>query len=226
MIAVLTGDVISSSRIDSSKRAAFAEVLVESLDPKNLTSVTADLGKVRMEVFRGDSFQIVLDQAHSSHALLAALLVLLQLRVNGARRGMKIESRIGIGIGNLSYGKEDQSIGLWSGEAFELASASLLGASVTDRNRISLRTTWGGRFDEGVNAALGLLDFMIARWTDKECEAVLGVYKMRLLTRIAPSLGISTSAVSQRLMSGGWWAVRDFEKEIRLQLAERLDQES
>ncbi|MBC8367805.1 hypothetical protein H8E52_10375 [bacterium] len=224
MIAVLTGDVVASSRISVDRRREFIEILRAGLDAGIFSSTPENPGVMETEIFRGDSFQLAIQKPELS--LYAALILMLRLRVLGSKAGLPIESRIGIGIGEVDFKDPSQALGTWSGSAFELAGRSLLEITLTSsRPRLGIGTPWGSRRNEGLNASLGLLSFVVERWTDKECEALLGAFLYKNQSQIGRELGITQSAVSQRLQSGGWWASRDFEKEIRRQLTEQTRSE-
>ncbi len=222
-IAVLTGDIVGSSKIDSNMKSALADVLEGDFSEGLLWGLRDDPELMAREVYRGDSFQIAIRRPELS--LFTAMIVMLGLRVNGSRVGIRIDSRVGIGIGEVEYQDVNRPLGLWSGEAFELSGKSLLDISLVSRNRIRLRTTWGGDLDVGINAAMGLLDFAIARWTDKECQALLAAFQFGQQKRIGEHLGISQSSVSQRLHGGAWWAIRDYEKDFRRQIQNMTNQD-
>ncbi len=224
MIAVLTGDVVDSSRIAAERRGEFIEILNTGLDDRLFTSTPENPGVLATEIFRGDSFQLAIQKPELS--LYTALVLMLRLRVLGYEAGFRVETRVGIGIGEVDFQDSSQPLGTWSGSAFKLAGESLLEITLTSpRPRLGIRTPWGSRKNEGLNASLGLLSYVVERWTDKECEALLGAFLYKNQSQIGRELGITQSAVSQRLQSGGWWVSRDFEKEIRRQLTEHIGYE-
>lgn len=94
--AVITGDIVRSELIALDKRDLLIQVLhqiVENLQDKS---------PMRMELFRGDSFQIVVDSPEMS--LKIASMMRAGLKSN-TPKGSKTEwdARISIGIGTIDY---------------------------------------------------------------------------------------------------------------------------
>ena len=114
--AVITGDIVRSELIALGKRDLLIQVLhqiVENLQDKS---------PMRMELFRGDSFQIVVDSPEMS--LKIASMMRAGLKSN-TPKGSKTEwdARISIGIGTIDY--QGDSIVTSDGEAFKLSGRGL-----------------------------------------------------------------------------------------------------
>ena len=114
--AVITGDIVRSELIALDKRDLLIQVLhqiVENLQDKS---------PMRMELFRGDSFQIVVDSPEMS--LKIASMMRAGLKSN-TPKGSKTEwdARISIGIGTIDY--RGNSIVTSDGEAFKLSGRGL-----------------------------------------------------------------------------------------------------
>ena len=112
MKAVITGDIINSTAIPIEQRPQLLQVL------DRIVSDLKHLCSMKYEVFRGDSFQILIDQAE--YALLVAVLVRAGLRMNTPKNSRLMwDARIAVGVGNVEF-IADQIV-TSDGEAFQLS---------------------------------------------------------------------------------------------------------
>lgn len=214
--AVLTGDLIGSSRFKIKERE---EVLTNLKDSFKI--ISPDIVASRFVVFRGDSFQGVLSRP--DEALNAALIIRASLLSKFKGKKTRLDARIAIGIGTIDYLPRDQA-GEGDGEAFRNSGPELDKMKKGEQN-IIVRTPWA-EINEELRTECALLDALIQRWTKEQAEAIVYQWPKREFGEtplqdqvsaheitqevIARILKISQSALSQRLKTGGYWAVEVF----------------
>lgn len=187
--AVITGDIVRSELIALDKRDLLIQVLhqiVEDLQDKS---------PMRMELFRGDSFQIVVDSPEMS--LKIASMMRAGLKSN-TPKGSKTEwdARISIGIGTIDY--QGDSIVTSDGEAFKLSGRGL---DTMEKNRLAVNTCWQD-VNEELDAGLAFVDDLITGWSVNQANAVyLSVGKGLSQANIASTIAKSQQNVSKTLTS-------------------------
>jgi hypothetical protein len=223
--AVLTGDLIGSSRFRIQQREEVLSNLKDSFQ-----EISPDFIASPFVIFRGDSFQGVL--ARPGEALKAALIIRASLLSKYKGKRTRLDARIAIGIGTIDYLPPDQA-GEGDGEAFRNSGPELDKMKKGEQNLI-LRTPWA-EINEELRTECALLDVLIQRLTKEQAEAI--VYQLQkkfvvgttspqhkdlksqyqvliheIITQedIAKILNISQSALSQRLKTGGFWAIQVF----------------
>ncbi|MCX9083685.1 MAG: SatD family protein [Candidatus Methanoperedens sp.] len=200
--AVLTGDLIGSSRFRKQQR----EELISNLKG-SFQEISPDIIVSPFSVFRGDSFQGVL--ARPEEALKTSLIIRASLRSRFIEERTFLDTRIAIGIGTIDYLPRDQ-VGEGDGEAFRNSGPELDKMKKGEQN-IIIRTPWY-EINEELEVECVLLETLIQRWTKEQAEAILYHIQSSKQTqeRIAKILKISQSALSQRLKTGGYLAVEIF----------------
>lgn len=187
--AVITGDIVRSELIALDKRDLLIQVLhqiVENLQDKS---------PMRMELFRGDSFQIVVDSPEMS--LKIASMMRAGLKSN-TPKGSKTEwdARISIGIGTIDY--RGDSIVTSDGEAFKLSGRGL---DTMEKNRLAVNTCWQD-VNEELDAGLAFVDDLITGWSVNQANAVyLSVGRGLSQANIASTIAKSQQNVSKTLTS-------------------------
>jgi hypothetical protein len=189
-VAVITADVVNSTRFRSDQTSAWLNNLLTELrsDP------TFDWA-LKPEVYRGDSFQGVIRKPED--ALRLAILTRVIMRSNN--KGTDL--RIAIGIGGVDHLTE--RAGTSDGEAFRLSGR--LADQIRDRKaKIGFALTSPA---PALDSSMDLLETLIEGWTAAQCEVVYGLLMNRNISQIAETLSISQSAASQRAASAKWWAI-------------------
>jgi hypothetical protein len=222
--AVLTGDLIGSSRFRIQQREEVLSNLKDSFQ-----EISSDIIASPFVVFRGDSFQGVL--ARPEEALKAALIIRASLLSRFKGKRTRLDARIAIGIGTIDYLPRNQ-VGEGDGEAFRNSGPELDKMKKGEQN-IIIRTPWA-EINEELRAECALLDGLIQRWTKEQAEAIIfQIQKPELILLnvaamahdighaqtqkgIAKILKISQSALSQRLKTGGYWAVQAFLERFKM----------
>jgi hypothetical protein len=191
MIAVLTGDIVSSRSLPNKSR--WLRRLQEIIDKRS------GLRKgPRWGIFRGDGFQVELPDAEASDALRLAILIRAGLRSMPAFAKLKLDARIAIGIGEKGY--TGKSVNESDGQAYQW-SGTTLDSLKSETHRLALVTPWT-HIDTPVNVALKLASSIIGDWTFAEAEVVwLKLSEGKTQEQMAKKLKISQPAVHKRYAS-------------------------
>ena len=200
--SVLTGDITSSSKTD---RIALLKDLKEILN--QIADFQQEEGiKSNFELYRGDSFQGII--AKPEEALKYALLIRAHLKK--AKGTTDRDARIAIGIGTINY--PASVVAEADGEAFR-SSGPLLD-TMKNGARIKLHTPWMA-VNEEMEVAFVLADTIIKRWSIPQAEVIAQILRNATQVEIAEKLGISQSAVNQRLKAAHWEAIEKLLERFR-----------
>ncbi len=229
--AVLTGDIIKSSKIVET------EVLLEGIkDTFHEINKKVLNNKAFFEMYRGDSFQLLLPQVEKS--LLTAML--LKSRLRGITVGGKFnyskagkiqtrqhrfppvhveqlwDARISIGIGKVSYLGEN--IKESQGEAFTFSGHELDSLKKEDKTLI-LKTPWSDVNDE-FEVSIYLADAIIRKWSAVSSETMYhALLEEKTQTELVKLLDVSQPAIHKRLVRANEDAIskliKRFEKVIQ-----------
>lgn len=146
MYAILTGDIVNSRNVDIKE---WLPILEESLG----------YNSNNFDIFRGDSFQVEVPIDKSIETIF--------LIKSSLRRVEKLDVRIGLGVGEVSYWDKHikNSTGealINSGEAFD----------ALDKELIYVKSPWA-EWDESTNIMLQLAIELANRWTINMAQTVL-----------------------------------------------------
>jgi hypothetical protein len=201
LYAVVTGDVVGSSKLNSSQRNHLLSVLKSSF------SIIKDIAPLRspFEIHRGDSFQGVLSKPELALHVVTVIRANLRYAFETKRRRYALDTRIAVGIGQIDFlpgGRGPEG----DGEAFQ-RSGPILDTMKGDQ-RLLIRTPW-----PSINAELdvecSLFDALVNRWSAEQAQAILGKILGLTQERAAEEFGISQPAVRQRLKSAGGRAIEE-----------------
>lgn len=183
MTSILTGDIINSRNIPSEE---WLPLLKKIFNKVGKTPKT-------WEIFRGDSFQIEIENPEN------ALFFAIKLKAT-LKQIKNLDVRIGIGIGeknnnynNITEGNGDAFI--LSGEAFDTIAKKQNLAILTDDER----------FNEVMNSTLALGLLTMDNWTTNSAEFAVKYLNNRETTQkvLARELNISESSASERRKRAG-----------------------
>lgn len=186
-VAVLTGDIVASRKVRNKGKLLL--VLKEAFDQVENQLLNR---KGSFELYRGDSFQGVID--NPSDALRAAIIIRARLRM-AVQGKTEWDARIGIGVGRVSYA--GKRIVESDGEAF-LLSGRKLDELKKKNNRLGISTPWED-VNEELNASVALADNIISRWSTAAAEvAYYHLLNHASQTELSKQLKISQPAVHKR----------------------------
>ncbi len=154
--------------------------------------------QARFVVTHGDEAQGMLKPG-CAHEVFAAM----ERAVEGVH---PVELRFGIGVGQLSTPLRSDAIGM-DGPAWHEAGKALRRAR-SKRKHVAF-SGFGERTDRQLAALANLLLHMRNGWSPEQRQAIHLVDAGAIQRAAADALGITESAVSQRLAAGGWHFYRD-----------------
>ncbi|GGK68768.1 hypothetical protein ACD591_17355 [Rufibacter glacialis] len=219
-IAVLTGDIVESTLLSATERTRLNQALTQGL--------TTLVGKDQHEIFRGDSFQILLEDP--SLALKTALQVRCLLRkslisdqlqqdvTQEKTEGIEnkkanpllysykkevVDARIAIGLGKTGY--KSPHIRTSDGEAFQLSGRAL--DSLKSKGPRLVVATPHQEFNAYQEVICSFLDVFINSWSLQQAEVVFELLEGKKQQEIAEMLHISQASVSQRTTTAHWQEV-------------------
>lgn len=205
MVAVITADLIDSSHYSE-------EILEEVLDSLKLefNYLISHYGdnEVRFTIFRGDSFQGVIQAPEE------ALFIAIQIKAAINRIHLKktkksrtyskvADFRVAIGIGTQDL--EREAIEESNGQAFQF-SGRTLDEMKSDNRKTGIKTPFPG-IDREFNTSFLLLDTITDKWSTASAEVVYYLLRGLKEREVAAEIKISQSAVNQRKKAAGWEAV-------------------
>jgi len=185
--AVLTGDIVNSTRL----RAA---------QEKRLTETLSDLfAEHKMEFFRGDSFQAYIK--NPAEALKLALLSrAAAIRLFKDEKTVLSDIRISIGIGEVPL--PVRTLKSAKGEAFLLSGRKFDEiAKSKQRLAIAVRNPLAG---EGLQVVADYLNAIFDNLTGKQAEVIFELLKGKMQTEVAKKIKKSKSTIHQMSKSGRW----------------------
>lgn len=205
--AVLTGDLVGSSKLDQNTRNQLFSGLKDLIEP----------GNNQYDIFRGDSFQGIASPLRGLQEAIRIRAGLRNIKKSGPIDSLW-DARIAIGIGKVEYSSPRVSES--DGEAFRKSGPVL--DNMTGEERLAINTPWPS-MNEEMEVTLSLLDTIIRGWSAQQSEVVS--YKLENLTQeeMSQKIGISQAAVNQRLKAASWGAVQKvivrYQKLIRFHLS-------
>lgn len=214
--SVLTGDIVNFTNYSIDDRKSIISKL-ENLQMVLPTDLRREINYLQVQTFRGDSWQVVVNNPSKSLRVSTYIRAYLKSVV----KDNNFDTRISIGISKLdsNFYLGDSSTMSGDGQAFRLSGHGIDALSKTNE-RMSIL------FDEDnntnqielVRAVVKLMDFVIINWTYKQSYLVTKLMDGLSNREIASDWidgEISSSAVSQHIRKSGWervnYALKQFE---------------
>lgn len=198
--AILTGDVVGSSRLTGPSRRALHRVLKQIGTAVRRTF--RDACPLPLDIYRGDGWQLLV--VSPATALRIALYVRARLRVLMDEPGA--DTRVSIGIGKIAF-IPGEEVSQGDGPAYRLSGQGL--DDMPRQARLGVRSD-----DDAPRALLDALlvttDALTRRWTASQARAVLGAITGKTQETIAAKWKpdpITQQAVAQHLDRAQWFAV-------------------
>jgi len=196
--AVITGDLVKSSTFKEKRKDALRTLdeifnTLKSKLPKDIDTFISD-------IFRGDSFQIVVSDAE--YALSIAIFIRAQL-IRRSTAGIAINTRISIGIGSIEYLNQEKIMES-DDEAFRLSERSL--DEIPNYRRLII-TSSSEEQNQTLEVLSAFIDAITSRWTSEQAEAISHWIFGETQTALAKRIGVTQSAVQQRLQLAGHFAI-------------------
>lgn len=197
--AVLTGDVVGSSKLDKASRQELPAALKKASQAAR--SLYGKAVPLDADVFRGDSWQLIVTDAKLG--LRAAVFFRAHLHANSPDVGL--DTRIAIGIGTINFVPKGQ-VSQGDGPAFRESGKVLETMPKSRRLVLSLAET---KTPAGIAPVIGLMDAVMERWTEKQSLAVTGMLQGLPQSQIAGlwTPPVKQPVVARHLRQAGWEAV-------------------
>ena len=194
--AVLTGDVVGSSKLDDTTRHSLPDALKKA--SKAARSFFGNSIPLEVDIFRGDSWQLVVADARLG--LRVALFFRAHLRGNCPGAGL--DTRISIGLGQIKF-LPKQQVSQGDGPAFRVSGSMLESMSKSRRLALSIAD---GETPAGVTAVVALIDALMVRWTEKQALAVVGALQQLKQEKIGTSWNppVKQQVIARHLQQAGW----------------------
>ncbi len=202
--AVITGDIISSSKLRQVGRVALYQAFsdVSALLKQNYPlNVLHDVSN-----FRGDSWQAVCMRPEKSLEIGFFIRTYFRFMF----KADKLDTRFAIGIGSINFIPEE-NVSAGDGEAYT-RSGHLLDEIEAKRMAVGLPIGSDPLAQTAVESLVRLLDFIITSWSPSQCQAVflaLHGYKQEEIARHWSPAPITQASVSAILKTAGWVHVKE-----------------
>lgn len=191
--AVITADLVNSTRFSSEITNDWLQKLSTLLQTDPSLKWT-----LAPEIYRGDSFQAVLEQPEMVMRAVIICRAYIKAQGDGA---IETDIRIAIGIGSIE--NITNRPGTSDGQAFRL-SGQLADVIKNQNARIGIKLSQASIC---LDLMMDLLETLIENWTANQSETVFNLMHNKSINQIAEELKISQSAASQRAKSAKWWAI-------------------
>lgn len=199
LYAVITGDIKKSTRLPAADLVRLPSVLKEIFNAFGKTPEPK--GRLlKYSIFRGDSFQLVIEP---ESVLEAMLFVRAGLRAAYPGSVAKaVDCRLAAAIGSIE--NLTDNITESTGEAFTLS-----GRLMEDIKKSFLMAiiTPDPSATSELNTELALCDKLMSRWTYSQALLLPKLLNGEMQTSIADESGISQAAVAKKIQAMGWQAI-------------------
>jgi hypothetical protein len=185
--AVLTGDIVNSTKLGATKEKKLLKVLEQILSPN------------KYEFYRGDSFQALLKKPNE--ALNTALLCrTAAITITEEAENILFDVRISIGIGQVK--PPVRTLRTAKGEAFVLSGRAFDELIKTDKKLII--TSSNTLANEGLHVISDYINAIFSVMTGKQAEVIFELLKGQTQLAVAGKLKKSKSTISQHVSAGRW----------------------
>lgn len=175
---VITGDLVNSTKIAREWRQTVVDALNECVS--DFISITP----IKIEMYRGDSFQLVID--HAEQTLSVAIALRAKLRASTPMEKNIWDARLSIGIGNIYF--ETENIVTSDGEAFRLSGRAF---DNIGKKRLCISTPWT-EFNAMMELNTKFADELISSWTARQAKiAYHSILFLKSQKEMAKELGMS-----------------------------------
>lgn len=202
---VITGDVIGSSQIKLEDRTQLLNCFYEMKD--ELQSISP----FEMELFRGDSFQLLVDKPEMTTKL-AILLRAGLIQYTPSKKEVIWDAKVSIGIGAVDFISDE--IITSDGEAFQYSGRQF---DKMGKQRLVVTTPWS-EVNEELAVSTPFADDIITRWSIKQAEITyMSLIRNQSQKELAESIGTSAQNVSKILTSAKEGLMRNYiERSIKI----------
>lgn len=184
--AVLTGDIVKSRHI--SPRAELLDALKDALE------TVRDTHRADYDIYRGDSFQMVVPSAPA--AALVAVIIRSKLLSRSRSKSRPWDTRVSIGLGDITY--RGERVTESDGPAFLLSGKGM--EELNERHRrLIVKAPWE-QADRSLSLVTRFADDIISNWSQYSAEtAFYSLVYNESQSVLAKRLGKSQSTINTRI---------------------------
>ena len=212
LYAVITGDIIGFSKLPKEQRQGLDLIMKKGSEAVR----KAFKGTVPLEadVFRGDSWQLLISDAALS--LRVGLFLRAYLRSAIGAGTNKLDTRMAIGVGTVDFVPNDR-VSRGDGEAYRHSGNGL--EQMDKASSMCFRYP-GREMEEPLDVLVHLLDVLAMNWSDKQALAITGALQGLKQEEIGSlwKPPITQQSVNRHLQRAGWLAIEKavhfFEKQL------------
>lgn len=177
---VITGDLVNSSHIATEWRQTVIDALNSCV--KDFSSLTT----IKMEMYRGDSFQVVV--GNPELALSVAIALRAKLKASTPDKSEVLwDARLSLGIGDVSF--ESENILTSDGEAFKLSGRAF---DNIGKRRLCISTPWK-ELDNNLDLVTRFADSIVSGWTEKQASVFYHALVFpKLQKKLAEDMGMTS----------------------------------
>ena len=194
---VITGDIIGFTKVKTKEREKLVQLSQEL--------ITSWVGIKYAQIFRGDSFQIVFDDA--SEALRRSIQIRCWFKKFDFDEKAMLDARMSIGVGQISY--HGTTVLDSDGEAFHISGRVF---DKLEEDELIKIVTPDKVLNEQLNIICRLMDVIMSGWTRSQAEVVFLVLENKTQKQMAEELQVVQSAVNNRLKLSKW---KEIERAVR-----------
>ena len=203
LCAVITGDIVGFKKFTIHERQSIV-LLLDGVF-RDVTKMLKIKFISPFELYRGDSFQGVLKDPKEALKLCIFFRASLRYFFNKTQKTNEyVDARLAIGIGEIDFFSKSGRAAESDGLAFR-RSGPVLDKMKTDQ-RLVVCTSFE-QIDRELEVECALFDIIINKWSIEQAQAIMGQIRGLTQEMIAKDIGISQSAVQQRLCVAGGKAV-------------------
>lgn len=195
LYSVITGDIVKSSKLSLDNHKLLVKVMRNC--SKEISNIFPDSLKYKPELFRGDSWQVLIKKPEL--ALSIAIFYRAYLRAK-MQLGF-IDARMAISIGTVDF--IESSFGV--GDAYKISGKAL---DKKGKRKIKFVSDILPN-SNAIDLLIQNTDFISSRWTSKQCNIVLLALQNFDQKATASKLRITQQAVSKQIDAAGWMIVYD-----------------
>jgi hypothetical protein len=203
LYAVLTGDIVDSSKLKDRQRVDLHKAMVSTSE-----ELRVRFGKIvplSVDIYRGDSWQFIISDPAKS----LRIGLFYRSHVRAKMESKRIDTRVAIGIGSIDFLPGNKA-SRGDGEAFRISGGALEKLSRNRRMILECSESIGSLDVEALDVIFQLIDVLARDWTGKQAKAISGALLGLTQEKVASSWfekSISQQAVAQHLDRSGWNAV-------------------
>jgi hypothetical protein len=189
--AVITGDIINFTSLDSEKRQSLIT------DTEKLLKSWVDEPK-DAEVFRGDSYQLILSDIDDAIKKAIRLICWFK-KHSGAATNIQLSSRVSVGIGTVAY--RGKSVLDSDGEAFHQSGRRF--DKMSPGEILTIQTS-NEEINQQLTIILSFINLFINQWTPNQAEVIYLACEGYTQLKMAKELNLNQGAVNRRLKAARW----------------------